>query len=62
VRIGKPILYVVTPLGLAIGLEEAWRLTGGLVILFVALVGFFGVGIATIVATVRREKRDGKDA
>jgi hypothetical protein len=57
-RIGKPVLYVVTPLGVAIGLEEAWRLTGGLVVLFIALVGLFGVGIASIVSTVRRENRE----
>ena len=57
-RIGKPVLYVVTPLGVAIGLEEAWRLTGGLVVLFIALVGLFGVGIASIVSTVRREERE----
>jgi hypothetical protein len=55
-RIGKPLLLVTTPLGLAIGLEEAIRLTGGMALLFVAMTGFFGVGIATVVRTIRRER------
>lgn len=55
-KLGKPILLVTTPVGLAIGLYEAWQLTGGMVVLVLALMGFFGVGIATIVSTIRREQ------
>lgn len=56
-RIAKPILLVITPLGLAIGLYEAWRLAGGLVVLLVALVAMFAVGITSIVFAVRRESK-----
>jgi hypothetical protein len=58
-RIGKPILLVTTPVGVAIGMHEAWRLGGGgLLLLITAMLVFFGVGIATVVATIRREKRE----
>lgn len=56
-RIAKPILLVITPVGLLIGLEEAWRLAGGLVVLLFALIALFGVAIMTVVMTVRRESR-----
>ena len=57
-RIGKPILLVVTPVGLVIGLHEAWRMGGaGLLVLLGAMMTFFGVGIALIVNTIRSERR-----
>jgi hypothetical protein len=56
VRIGKPILLVTTPIGVALGLYEGYQLTGGMVVLVFALMGFFGVAIATVVRTVRREQ------
>ncbi len=55
-RIGKPILLVTTPVGVALGLYEGYQLTGGMVVLVFALMGFFGVAIATVVRTVRREE------
>ncbi len=55
-RIGKPILLVTTPTGVALGLYEGYQLTGGMVVLVFALMGFFGVAIATVVRTVRREQ------
>jgi hypothetical protein len=55
-RIGKPILLVTTPIGVALGLYEGYQLTGGMVVLVLALMGFFGVAIATVVRTVRREQ------
>jgi hypothetical protein len=56
VRIAKPLLLVTTPLGVVTGLIEAYRLAGGLVILMAAMMGVIGVGVGTLVATVRREK------
>jgi hypothetical protein len=56
VRIAKPLLLVTTPLGMAGGLFEAYRLAGGLVLLMAAMMGVIGVGCATLVATVRQEK------
>lgn len=58
-KIGKPILVVTTPVGVAIGLHEAWRLGGGgLLVLMSAFIVLFGVGIATVVSTIRREKAE----
>jgi hypothetical protein len=55
-KIAKPLLMVTTPLGVALGLVEAYHLAGGLVILMAAMVGVIAAGFATVVATVRREK------
>jgi hypothetical protein len=57
-RIAKPILLVTTPLGVAIGVYEAWELAGGLVVLLIMLIAMFGVAILTVVSTVRREARE----
>jgi hypothetical protein len=54
-RIAKPILLVSTPVGVLGGLFEAYRLTGGLVILAGAMVGVLSVAAATVVHTIRRE-------
>jgi hypothetical protein len=57
-RIAKPILMVTTPLGLAIGLMEAYRLAGGLVVLVAALVGVFAIAMTQVYRVIRQEKRD----
>jgi len=57
-RIAKPMLLVTTPIGLAWGIYEGYRLAGGLVFLMVALISFIGVCMATVVATVRKERRE----
>jgi hypothetical protein len=54
-RIAKPILLVTTPLGLVLGLREAYRLAGGLVVLMAIMVALFGVAILGIVRVVREE-------
>ena len=59
-RIAKPLLLVTTPLGLLIGLEEAYRLAGGLVVLLAALIGLFGLAILGVVRVVRREAAEGR--
>lgn len=55
-KIAKPLLLVSTPLGVAGGLYEAFRLAGGLAFIMVALVGVIGVAMASLVLTVRRER------
>jgi len=55
-RIAKPLLLITTPIGVAFGLYEAWRLAGGLVFLMVALVGLISVAMLSIVRTIRRER------
>jgi hypothetical protein len=57
-RIAKPMLLITTPIGLGFGIYEGYRLAGGLVFLMVALVAFISVCFATVVFTVRREKRE----
>ena len=57
-RIAKPLLLITTPIGVALGLYEAWRLAGGLVVLMVALLGLVSVAMLSVVRTVRRERRE----
>jgi hypothetical protein len=56
-RIAKPLLLILTPVGVAGGLYEAYRFGSGLAILMLALVTFIGVAIFSIVYTIRRERR-----
>jgi uncharacterized protein (DUF58 family) len=55
-RIGKPLLLVITPIGVAGGLIEAYRLAGGLVLLMIAQLALVGAAVAMIVVTIRRER------
>jgi uncharacterized protein (DUF58 family) len=55
-RIAKPLLLVSTPLGVAFGLLEGYRLAGGLVLLMAAMLGLVSVAAASVVRTVRREQ------
>ena len=57
-RIAKPLLLVTTPIGVAIGLYEAWRLAGGLVFLMAALICVIGVAMGSVVMTIRKERRE----
>ena len=42
-RIAKPLLLITTPIGVALGLYEAWRLAGRMVFLMAALLVVIGV-------------------
>lgn len=55
-KIAKPLLLITTPIGLAIGLYEGWRLAGGLVLIMAALIGVIGVAMGSVVWTIRRER------
>ena len=55
-KIAKPLLLVSTPVGVAWGMLEAYRLAGGLVILMAAMIGLLGAAAGTVVAAIRREK------
>jgi len=57
-RIAKPLLLVTTPLGVAGGLYEAYRLAGGLVFLMAAMLGLIAAAVGTLVATARRERAE----
>jgi hypothetical protein len=55
-KIGKPLLLVLTPVGVGCGLYEAWRLAGALVFLMAALIGILSVAMGTVIVTIRRER------
>ena len=55
-KLAKPILLVTTPLGVAWGLYEAYRLAGGLVLLMAAMVTTIGAAMGSVVMTIRRER------
>ena len=57
-KIGKPLIIACTVTGIGLGIYEAYHFAGGLVFLMIALMGVIGVAIGTVVATVRREKRE----
>jgi hypothetical protein len=48
---------VSTPLGIVTGLIEAYRMVGGLAILMFAMMAMLGVAAASVVFTIRKEKR-----
>lgn len=55
-RIAKPLLLITTPLGVAWGFYEAYRLAGGLVFLMIALVAVIGAAMGSVILTVRKER------
>jgi hypothetical protein len=57
-KFSSRLLMVTTPIGVAIGLHEAWRLAGGLVLLMaVQMLVLGGIAVA-VVRMVRRESRE----
>ena len=57
-KIAKPLLLISTPIGVAGGLYEAFRLAGGLAFIMLALVAVIGAAMAMLVTTIRRERRE----
>jgi hypothetical protein len=56
VKIAKPLLMVTTPVGLALGLYEGYRLAGGLVFLMAAMMCVIAIAMGSVVLTIRRER------
>jgi hypothetical protein len=56
VKIAKPLLLITTPIGLAFGLYEGYRLAGGLVFLMAAMIAVISVAMGSVVLTIRRER------
>lgn len=50
------MLLAGTPVGLAGGLYEGYRLAGGLVFVMLAFIVLIGVAIMTVVRTIQREE------
>ena len=61
-KIAKPLLLVITPLGVLDGFYECYKVAGGLLFLMVAMVGVMVAAFGTVVATIRREERASKAA
>ncbi len=57
-KIAKPLLLTLTPIGVIGGLHEAWRLFGGLTFLIVVMLGVLSFAVASVVAVIRREQRE----
>jgi len=57
-RIAKPLLLITTPIGLAVGLYEGWRLAGGLVFIMAALMLVIAAAFGTVIWTIRRERAE----
>lgn len=55
-KIAKPLLLITTPIGVAIGIYEGYRLAGGLVFLMVALLLLISAAMGSVVLTIRRER------
>jgi lysozyme family protein len=56
-RIARPILLVSTPIGVAFGLREAWRLAGpAMAFLMAAMVAVVGALVWMTVRRIRAEK------
>jgi hypothetical protein len=56
-KIAKPILLVSTPIGVIGGLNEAWRLAGGLVVIMAMMVILMAVAVIGVVRVARSEQR-----
>jgi hypothetical protein len=57
-KIAKPLLIIITPLGVAGGLREAYRFGGGLAFLMLALIALLSVAMISVVRTIRRERAE----
>lgn len=56
-RIALPILLVSTPVGVVLGLREAWRLAGpGMALLMATMVAVVGAFVWMTVRRIRREQ------
>lgn len=56
-RIARPILLVSTPIGVALGLREAWRLAGpGMAVLMGVMIAVIGGFIWMTVRRIRKER------
>ncbi len=57
-KIAKPLLLIITPIGVIGGVYEAYRFGGGLAFLMIALLALISVAMISIVRTIRRERAE----
>ena len=60
-RIGKPMMLVITPIGVAAGIYEGYHLAGPVMTLAVVMILLFGAGIAWTALRARREQQPPAD-
>jgi hypothetical protein len=60
VKIAKPLLAVTTPIGVVVGLHEAWRFHWWLAVLMAALLIVISVFFLSLIRRIRREAREAK--
>ena len=61
VRIAKPILVVTTPLGVAIGLYQAWQFGPRLAVLMAVMIGVLGTLVWFTVRRIRAEQEQERE-
>jgi hypothetical protein len=59
-KFSRWMLVVITPIGVAIGLHEAYRLAGGMVILMALQMAILTAVVVGLVRVVRRESAQGE--
>jgi hypothetical protein len=57
-KFSSRLLMVITPVGVVIGLHEAWRLAGGLVVLMAVQILILSLIAVAVVRTIRRESKE----
>jgi hypothetical protein len=61
-RIGKPLILLITPLGVIGGLREAYRINPGLAFLMFSLLMMISAAVGMLVLTVYKEKKAAAEA
>ena len=56
-KFSKRLLMATTPVGVVIGLHEAWRLAGGLVVLMAIQILILTLVAVAVVRRIREEER-----
>jgi hypothetical protein len=59
-KFSRRMLVAITPVGVAIGLGEAWHLAGGLVVLMAVQIALLTAALVGVVRVIRRESGEGK--
>ena len=60
-RIAKPILAVTTPLGVSIGLYQAWQFGPHLAVLMAIMMGVLGTFVWFTVRRIRAEQKQQRE-
>jgi hypothetical protein len=59
-KLFRRMLMVITPVGVAIGLYEAWDLAGGLVVLMALQILVLAIAGVALVRVIRREQKSSR--